>query len=722
MGCSGENIRTSVLRSERPGALMLERLSNENYARIVDEHLGRIAPDLQRIDGAIATASAGDRAGLEVLRTMRIYLLSGLFDVDFYLRENPDLRQPDIDLLEHFVRFGEKEGRRPNPVFWPWFFRDDTALPPPCEFEASGRADQLALMRVKRMLMERLGLSEAFDCYRRMLDLDEGEQISLKRISGLREAAAVQSSAFYEVAAAGESFRVAAPNVPGEGNHQAVDGVARSIFVACLIDARVRGRSGVIETGELALLDYQEFETAQPRDQLDFDPAVFQAADNAAWIIVAGDDDRVLELDEGFLLIGPHTDGFGHWLWEYLPKYIAAVHAHALPPVPVLIDADMPKLHRQALELMLPEGVAIVELPAFAPARVRRLWCAPSQMYIPVLPDQSRCWDCLVAPPGRYAPIIDQIVRRIDRGSPGPDGTGKLFLARRDFRHRRLYNEQAIEAVAAERGFRIVDPEELDFAEQIRLVRDARFIIGADAPALFLAFFARPGTRLCILSHPDPAGLTVLTGALGEIGIDVTVLTGPSIPIGDENRDGSLYQIDEDRIAAVIDSSRVNAGGAGAAPALSRSEVEAEIASLRAELAARDAKVVEATDRTKEMVARLRTARAERAERDAALARADRQAAERDAAAQAAESELSRLRRDLAESEGALAEATRRAAEMAARLHEALAAAEQTVSELSARDATLVEVTNRADLLAARLAALEAERDAADEAPGAGSG
>jgi capsular polysaccharide biosynthesis protein len=533
---------------------MLDRLSNENYATVVREHLVTIAPALQRIDGAIADAG-GDRVALEVLRTMRIYLVSGLFDADYYRRTNPDLREPDLDLLEHFVRHGEKEGRRPNQVFWPWFFRDDIVVLPPCEFEAAGRDDRHALMRVKRMLTERLGLHEAFACYRRMLGLDDREQISLKRIGSLREAAEVQRGAFFEAAAAGEPFRVAAPNVLGEGNHRAIDGIARSIFVACLIDARVRGGSGVIETGAVALLDYQEFETARAGDQLDFDPAVFQAADDAAWIIVAGDEADEIELDEAFLLVGPRTDGFGHWLWEYLPKYLAAVHAHALPPVPILIDADMPSTHHQALELMLPEGVAIVELPAFAPARVRRLWCAPSQMYMPVLRERSRQfrWDCLAAPPERYAAIIGEMARRIDRGSPAPGGTGKVFLARRHFRHRRLFNEPAIEAAAAERGFRIVEPEELDFAAQVRLVREARFIIGADGPALFLAFFARPGTRLCILCHPDTAGLAVLTGPLGEIGIEVTVLTGPYIRIGDEHRDGSLYQIDEDGFRAFLE-------------------------------------------------------------------------------------------------------------------------------------------------------------------------
>jgi GT2 family glycosyltransferase len=42
-----------------------------------------------------------------------------LFDSDWYLRENIDVAIAEIDPLYHYVNFGEKEGRRPNPFFDP---------------------------------------------------------------------------------------------------------------------------------------------------------------------------------------------------------------------------------------------------------------------------------------------------------------------------------------------------------------------------------------------------------------------------------------------------------------------------------------------------------------------------------------------------------------------------------------------------------------------------
>jgi GT2 family glycosyltransferase/glycosyltransferase involved in cell wall biosynthesis len=47
---------------------------------------------------------------------------SGLFDPDWYREQNPDLRDPAIDVLTHLVFFGAKEGRDPGPNFSAKFY------------------------------------------------------------------------------------------------------------------------------------------------------------------------------------------------------------------------------------------------------------------------------------------------------------------------------------------------------------------------------------------------------------------------------------------------------------------------------------------------------------------------------------------------------------------------------------------------------------------------
>ena len=42
---------------------------------------------------------------------------SGLFDRDWYRRQNPDVDARGVDTLLHYILRGADEGRKPNPVF-----------------------------------------------------------------------------------------------------------------------------------------------------------------------------------------------------------------------------------------------------------------------------------------------------------------------------------------------------------------------------------------------------------------------------------------------------------------------------------------------------------------------------------------------------------------------------------------------------------------------------
>lgn len=47
----------------------------------------------------------------------KIIIESNLFDTDFYLEENPDVKNSAIGPIEHYLRFGADEGRNPNKDF-----------------------------------------------------------------------------------------------------------------------------------------------------------------------------------------------------------------------------------------------------------------------------------------------------------------------------------------------------------------------------------------------------------------------------------------------------------------------------------------------------------------------------------------------------------------------------------------------------------------------------
>jgi capsular polysaccharide biosynthesis protein len=104
-----------------------------------------------------------------------------------------------------------------------------------------------------------------------------------------------------------------------------------------------------------------------------------------------------------------------------------------------------------------------------------------------------------------------------------------VFLARKPERHRKMRNSPEIETMLHARGFETVYPEDLDFDAQVRMMRGAEWVVGPEGSAMFLAFFARPGTRICILNHPFTLGMTVLTSLLEELQLDVCMFTGPAL-------------------------------------------------------------------------------------------------------------------------------------------------------------------------------------------------
>jgi len=349
---------------------------------------------------------------------------------------------------------------------------------------------------------------------------------------------------------AGEPFSIPAPRVIGEGNHRALEGSGRSIFVACLADARVRGHSGFIEAGSAALLDYQGDELTRFDDSMTFDPAVFSVVDGdrEIWMIEPLQESCSVQIDEAFTLLGPYTRAFGHWIWEYLPEYLVASMSGVLPPVPVLIDREMPATHRQALELMLPRGIQIIELAPFETALVHRLWCASSQMHLPVLGklNERARWDNLASPPSRFSSIMREMIKRAEPAMlpPAAGGSDMIFLARQKQAARKMVNREEIEAAAEARGFRIVCSENLSFLEQISLVRNARIVVGPEGSGMTLLFFAKPGTQVLILQHQYTAGIPLMTGLLREKKIDAIVMTGPYVRIDEHYAHHSDYEID----------------------------------------------------------------------------------------------------------------------------------------------------------------------------------
>lgn len=87
-------------------------------------------------------------------------------------------------------------------------------------------------------------------------------------------------------------------------------------------------------------------------------------------------------------------------------------------------------------------------------------------------------------------------------GAPATAAPERIYVSRQRASRRRLHEAAALEAALAARGFTTVQLETMPVAEQARLFRGARVIVGVHGSGFANLVFARPGAALVELFHP----------------------------------------------------------------------------------------------------------------------------------------------------------------------------------------------------------------------------
>lgn len=383
------------------------------------------------------------------------------------------------------------------------------------------------MMKAKQSLVAKLGIDAAFTAFSKMMDLSDTVRINRRSLAGQADYARQFGETIVETHPGGTPFRIAPSKIVGQGTCAEFRGISRATHLSCIRDAYLRGGSALIETGRHALLDFYDRELDWFDCEYDIDPSVFSGDRHSVWVISGEGDSDIVKIPEAFSLLGPQLGAFGDFMVQYLPRYIWAEMSGALPAVPVLVNLPFPPTIERAIRLMLPPGVEMVKVRPFQPVHVGKLWCASSVAYSPSreIMDERYSSDHQFPAPHVMMPVVREIRRRAAVQMQGQGKGERIYLARHPSLWRKLVNAPDIEAIARCNGFSIVYPETLSFDEQVAMVANARHVILPEGSAVFLCYFAKPGTRICILQHPIAEG-TNIYGACFD-GCDVTILTGP---------------------------------------------------------------------------------------------------------------------------------------------------------------------------------------------------
>jgi len=273
---------------------------------------------------------------------------------------------------------------------------------------------------------------------------------------------------------------------------------------------------GFLATGMLHFYDYSFFETcALPidvfrREAVIGDPILW-GSDFAAWYADTHNLDALLDralstnyidfiinqlrghtiVEPTVLLSAPGQEIYGHWLLDTVARLDMLSQSEYID-TPILLNT-------------LPQWAHFfLDVYGIDRARIRPHPTAFFKMQNAIIPSAAKsgfrlggkslrsAWDRLNA---AYEPMD------IDQDLIGE----KVYVSRRNWPQSRrgFGNTEELEAYVASRGYKVVSPEKLSIPQQMRLMREARVVVGEDGSALHNVIFSVPGARLGILTLPE---------------------------------------------------------------------------------------------------------------------------------------------------------------------------------------------------------------------------
>jgi len=247
------------------------------------------------------------------------------------------------------------------------------------------------------------------------------------------------------------------------------------------------------------------------------------------------------------ILLGSDAN-YAHWVLRNLLKLSLLERADLPAGLPYLVGDNLRPWHRAYLELL---GIPEARLLRVPPDEV--VVCAT--LHLPTqLRNHPRMGEAIEWLRAKVAP---HRVNVAPHSAAAPDAADALLYAsRREQSNRRLLNEAEVEALLAQRGFRIIVPGEMHVRDQIAAFSRARVVVAPHGAGLANMVFAPPGATLVEITsrailHMDECRMAAQAGGQ-QVKCVVSEDLGPARAGGGPamHRD---YRVDLDALRAVVD-------------------------------------------------------------------------------------------------------------------------------------------------------------------------
>ena len=247
-------------------------------------------------------------------------------------------------------------------------------------------------------------------------------------------------------------------------------------------------------------------------------------------------------LKKGLFLGGNGASNYYHWLIEILAKL---EFLQKLPDYyknyPLLVSEDVSRISsfRESLDIYA-NGRELILLNKEASYVIENLIYINTPNNLPFNLFGDGKFKISYAAIDRVSIdfLRERALQAVEGVSAQIEDPKKIFFGRKN--ERRKYNQEEILDYLSNLGFTLVFMEELSFAEQVRTIHNANYIVGPTGAAWTNLIFCRPGTKALCWMAEELGAFSAYSNIANVVGVDLRYLTYKA----GVNSTGELYYQD----------------------------------------------------------------------------------------------------------------------------------------------------------------------------------
>lgn len=256
------------------------------------------------------------------------------------------------------------------------------------------------------------------------------------------------------------------------------------------------GTNLIFTESEILCHDLYDFEHDYTSEELHARVVINSKKKCIRWLV---HDDKPEVIKKAAVFVDACASNYAHWLTEVLPRINLFCSDSRFKGIPIIVNAGLHANLRDSLFLICGDR-EVIYLPIGRALSVEHLYVTSPTGYIPfeVRPRKfKRQLSHGLFSPDALKMLCDGINRSLQADNSA-DFPKKIYL-RRGPTVRKLINESEVEKRLIARGFAIIAPETLSFAEQVTLFQNAEIIIGPTGAACANIIFSNPEVNVAIL-------------------------------------------------------------------------------------------------------------------------------------------------------------------------------------------------------------------------------